>query len=80
MAILSIQIKQYLKTYHIINYETHKEVQVSFIPDENIYCDPPYIQGKMDSAWIKIRYDEILDTTNQKQCEKLLGMKLQEIS
>ena len=92
MATLNIKIKQYLKIYHIINDEDWKSVQVIFIPDETIYCDPPYIKGKKDSAWIKLPlirgdfnttikqdYNLYLDTTNKRQCEKLLGMKLQEI-
>lgn len=85
--------KQYLKIYHIDDYKGWKNVKVGFVPDETIYCDPPYIKGKEDNAWIKLpqirgKMDGLsikqenslyLDTTNKRQCEKLLGMKLQEI-
>lgn len=85
--------KQYLKIYHIDDFNGWKNVKVGFIPDETIHCDPPYIKGKEDSAWIKLPqirddsnktstqklYESYLNTTNKRQCEKLLGMKLQEI-
>jgi len=83
MATLNIKIKQYLKIYHIDDYKGWKNVKVGFVPDETIHCDPPYIKGKEDNAWIKlpqIRGDSLyLDTTKKRQCEKLLGMKLQAI-
>ena len=93
MATLNIKIKQYLKIYHIDDYKGWKNVKVGFVPDETIHCDPPYIKGKEDNAWIKLPqirgdlntttkqdYNLYLDTTNKRQCEKLLGMKLQEIN
>ena len=93
MATLNVKIKQYLKIHHIRNHKDWEDVQISFIPDENIPCDPPYIKGKMDSAWIKLPkirndsntttkqdYNLYLNTTNKRQCEKLLGMKLQEMA
>lgn len=79
MATLNIQVKQYLQTHYIANYDTYKSIHVSFIPDETINCNPPYIKGKKDSAWIKLNNQEKLDTSNKRQCESLVGIKLQSV-
>jgi hypothetical protein len=53
---------------------------VSFIPDQNINCDPPYRIGKLDSGWIKYQKEFKIDVNDQSLCEKLIGIKLQEFS
>ena len=57
------------------NIVTH---HVSFIPDQNLDCDPPYVIGKPDSGWIIYRTDDIIDVNDKDLCEKLIGIKLQE--
>lgn len=52
---------------------------VSFIPDETIKCNPPFIKGKMDGVWIK--YNPKISKPNcfdKSDCEKRIGIKLQE--
>ena len=58
--------------------KTINNVLVFFIPDITIDCNPPYIKGKIDSKWIS--YNGVLDVTNKVECEKRIGMSLQQFN
>jgi len=54
-----------------------KHVQVSFVPDITIDCNPPYIKGVRDNCWISYNPKIWEPNFNTKyDCEKLVGMSL----
>jgi hypothetical protein len=56
------------------NSEVYTEF-VSFIPDIDINCDPPYIKGKPDCCWVKYHYG---NRPNSKELwQACVGMSLQ---
>ncbi len=47
---------------------------VSFIPAITIKCNPPFIKGKKDSAWIKFQPGK--EPKNQTELETCIGMSI----
>ena len=67
-----------MKTKYVeINYRVTLNVNVSFIPDITINCDPPYVQGKRTSTWVQHHYGPLPKVTDKRKWESKLGMALQ---
>lgn len=67
-----------IKNIETCNEFTHNglvHVQVYFIPDQDVKCDPPYIKGKKDCCWVSFFPGNRPKT--KKQWEKRIGIKIQ---
>jgi len=64
-----------IETYNQFTHNGFINAMVSFIPDININCNPPYIKGKKDSCWIKYRPGNKPKTKSE--LEEMIGMKIQ---
>ena len=67
-------MKKYFKRLYSISSTTTKE---QFIPNVNIECSPPYVNGKMDECWANVKG---INPQNKKQSEKSIGMSLQPLN
>jgi len=68
-------MKQYATFSNGFKHDGLNHHQMSFRVGQTLNCVPPYVEGQMDSVWIKTR-GALPAPTNRSSIEDLAGMKV----
>ena len=68
-----------MKNYATFNFGFEhrglRHFQMTFRCGQTIQCVPPYIEGRLDTVWIRIK-DALPESTNRNAIECLAGMRI----